>query len=115
MELMFAIKLGKKSILYGSTNKNCRAGDLELVEFGCPNVDLGSPIFTYTIAYDTRKQVPQLYEKYSGSIEDIYQLQYMLDRSMAKATTKLDLSLIVTTSVSRTLRVCVNMAKTSSL
>ena len=70
-------------ISYDSTNKNCQAGDLELVEFGHPKIDLGCPIFNYAIAYDTSNQVPLFYEEYPGSIVDVSQLQYMLDRAYA--------------------------------
>lgn len=70
-------------ISYDSTNKNCQAGDIELVEFGHPKTDMGFPIYNYAIAYDTGNQVPLFYEEYPGSIVDVSQLQYMLDRSYA--------------------------------
>ncbi len=67
-------------ISYDSTNKNCQAGDIELVEFGYPKVDAGLPIFNYVIAYDTHNSEPLFYEKYPGSITDISQLEFMLDK-----------------------------------
>ena len=70
-------------ISYDSTNKNCQAGDIELVEFGHPKTDMGLPIFNYAVAYDTSNQVPLFYEDYPGSIVDVSQLQYMLDRAYA--------------------------------
>ena len=32
-------------ISYDSTNKNCQAGDIDIVEFGAAKVDAGLPIF----------------------------------------------------------------------
>ena len=37
-------------ISYDSTNKNCQAGDIEMVEFGHPKVDVGQPVFNYAVA-----------------------------------------------------------------
>ena len=39
-------------ISYDSTNKNCQAGDIEMVEFGHPKVDVGQPVFNYAVAYE---------------------------------------------------------------
>ena len=68
-------------ISYDSTNKNCQAGDIEMVEFGHPKVDVGQPVFNYAVAYDTHNQEPLFYEKYLGSLNDISQLQFMLDKA----------------------------------
>ena len=68
-------------ISYDSTNKNCQAGDIEMVEFGQPKVDVGQPVFNYAVAYDTHNQEPLFYEKYPGSLNDISQLQFMLDKA----------------------------------
>ena len=73
--------LEKIYISYDSTNKNCQAGDIEMVEFGHPKVDVGQPVFNYAVAYDTRNQEPLFYEKYPGSLNDISQLQFMLDKA----------------------------------
>jgi len=67
-------------ISYDSTNKNCQAGELELVEFGLPKEDKGLPVFNYSIAYDTDNREPLFYEQYPGSIVDISQLQFMLQK-----------------------------------
>jgi len=67
-------------ISYDSTNKNCQAGELELVEFGHPKEDKGLPVFNYSIAYDTDNREPLFYEQYPGSIVDISQLQFMLQK-----------------------------------
>ena len=68
-------------ISYDSTNKNCQAGDIEMVEFGHPKVDVGQPVFNYAVAYDTHNQETLFYEKYPGSLNDISQLQFMLDKA----------------------------------
>jgi hypothetical protein len=69
-------------ISYDSTNKNCQAGDIEMVEFGKPKVDIGSPVFNYAVAYDTNNREPLFYEKYPGSIVDVSQLRLMLDKAV---------------------------------
>ena len=73
--------LEKIYISYDSTNKNCQAGDIEMVEFGHPKVDVGQPVFNYAVAYDTHNQEPLFYEKYPGRLNDISQLQFMLDKA----------------------------------
>lgn len=70
-------------ISYDSTNKNCQAGDIELVEFGHAKEDKGLPIFNYSIAYDCNNREPLFYENYPGSIVDVSQLQCMLDKAKA--------------------------------
>lgn len=67
-------------ISYDSTNKNCQAGELEMVEFGHPKDKRELPVFNYSIAYDTDNREPLFYEQYPGSIVDVSQLQYMLDQ-----------------------------------
>ena len=68
-------------ISYDSTNKNCQAGDIKMVEFRHPKVDMGEPVFNYAVAYDAHNQEPLFYEKYPGSLNDISQLQFMLDKA----------------------------------
>ncbi len=68
-------------ISYDSTNKNCQAGDIEMIEYGHAKADKGLPLFNYSIAYDTSNKVPLFYEEYPGSIVDISQLQYMLEKA----------------------------------
>lgn len=91
-------------ISYDSTNKNCQAGDLEIVEYGHPKVDMGTPIFNYAIAYDTENKEPLFYEEYSGSINDVSQLEFMIGKAagygynfiiMVKGMNKLVNSLIL--------------------
>ncbi|NSF73110.1 transposase [Blautia wexlerae] len=77
-------------ISYDSTNKNCQAGDIEMVEFGHPKVDVGEPVFNYAVAYDTHNQEPLFYEKYPGSLNDISQLQFMLDKASGYGYKKIE-------------------------
>ena len=74
-------KREKIYISYDSTNKNCQAGDIEFVEYGHPKDDKGLPVFNYSIAYDTANKEPLFYEQYPGSIVDISQLQFMLEKA----------------------------------
>lgn len=68
-------------ISYDSTNKNSQAGDIELVEFGHPKDDKGLPIFNYSVGYDTDNEIPLFYEQYPGSIVDVSQLQFMIEKA----------------------------------
>lgn len=66
---------------YDSTNKNCQAGEIEMVEYGHAKDSKGLPVFNYSIAYDSKNEEPLFYEKYSGSINDVSQFQFMLDKA----------------------------------
>lgn len=68
-------------ISYDSTNKNCQAGDIDIVEYGHAKYDQGLPVFNVSVAYDTKNREPLFYEEYPGSIVDIAQLQYMLGKA----------------------------------
>jgi transposase len=68
-------------ISYDSTNKSCQAGDIEMIEYGHNKIDDGKPIFNYAIAYDRNNREPLFYEDYPGSIVDISQLQYTLQKT----------------------------------
>ena len=76
-------KQDKIYISYDSTNKNCQAGDIEIVEFGHAKEDRGLPIFNYSIAYDCNNREPMFYETCPGSIVDISQLQLMLNKAVS--------------------------------
>lgn len=67
-------------ISYDSSNKNCKSGDIEKAEYGHPKNDIGAPIINYSIAFDMQNQEPLLYESYPGSIVDVSQLQYLLEK-----------------------------------
>ena len=68
-------------ISYDSTNKNCQAGDIEMLEYGNAKDNANLPIFNYAIAYDTNNREPLFYEAYPGSINDVSQLEYVLDKA----------------------------------
>ena len=68
-------------ISYDSTNKNCQAGDIDLVEFGKAKADEGQPVFNYSVAFDVKNREPLFYELYPGSINDISQLLCMVDKA----------------------------------
>lgn len=70
-------------ISYDSTNKHCQAGDIELAEFGHEKAKQKKPIYNYSIAYDRNNRLPLFYETYSGSINDVSQLQCMLEKAAA--------------------------------
>jgi len=67
-------------ISYDSSNKNSQAGDLELVEFGKAKDDKGQPIFNVSLVFDKTNRIPLLYEEYPGSINDVSQFTYMVDK-----------------------------------
>ena len=68
-------------ISYDSTNKNSQAGDVNIVEYGKPKVDVGFPVFNYSIGYDVNNREPLFYEKYPGSIVDVSQLKIMINKA----------------------------------
>lgn len=67
-------------VSYDSTNKNCQAGDVDIVEFGKAKDDKGLPIFNLSLAFDSTNRVPLFYEEYPGSINDVSQFSFMVDK-----------------------------------
>lgn len=67
-------------ISYDSTNKNCQAGDVDLVEFGKAKDDKGLPVFNVSLVFDKTNRIPLLYEEYPGSITDVSQFNFMVDK-----------------------------------
>lgn len=67
-------------VSYDSTNKNCNAGDIDIIEYGKAKNDQGLPLFNLAIAYDKNNRVPLFYEEYPGSITDVSQFRYMVDK-----------------------------------
>ena len=67
-------------VSYDSTNKHCQAGDIDLAEIGHEKDKQDKPIFNYAIAYDRNNNEPLFYEDYPGSINDVSQHQYMLEK-----------------------------------
>lgn len=70
-------------ISYDSTNKHCQAGDVEIAEYGHEKDKQKKPIFNFSIAYDKNNKLPLFYETYPGSINDVSQLQFMLEKAQA--------------------------------
>ena len=70
-------------VSYDSTNMNCQAGDIDLVEHGHAKLDAGLPVINKAIAYDKTNSVPLFYEEYSGSIIDISQFEHMISKVVA--------------------------------
>ena len=70
-------------ISYDSTNKNSQAGDVDFLEFGNAKNDIGAPIFNVALAYDKNNQVPLFYELYPGSINDVSQFRYFVDKAVS--------------------------------
>ena len=74
-------KRQKIYLSYDSTNKNCQAGDIDLLEYGNAKTDASLPIFNYSVACDSANKEPLFYELYPGSINDISQLTCMIDKA----------------------------------
>lgn len=74
-------KRQKIYLSYDSTNKNCQAGDIDLLEYGNAKTDAGLPIFNYSVACDSANREPLFYELYPGSLNDISQLTCMIDKA----------------------------------
>ena len=68
-------------ISYDSTNKICQAGDVDLAEIGHSKEGVDKPVFNYSVAYDRNNKEPLFYEAYPGSIVDVSQLQFMLEKA----------------------------------
>lgn len=68
-------------ISYDSTNKACQAGDVDLTEIGHSKKGSDEPVFNYSVAFDRNNKEPLFYEAYPGSIVDVSQLQFMLDKA----------------------------------
>jgi transposase len=67
-------------IAYDSTNKNCQAGDVDIVEYGKAKDDKGFPVFNLALAFDKTNKIPLFYEEYPGSINDVSQFTCMVDK-----------------------------------
>ena len=68
-------------VSYDSTNKNCQAGDISIVEFGKAKDEKGIPIFNVSLVFDKSNRIPLFYEEYPGSITDVSQFTYMVDKA----------------------------------
>lgn len=70
-------------ISYDSTNKHCQAGDINLAEFGHEKEKESKPIYNFSVTYDKSNSIPLFYEEYPGSINDVSQLQFLLEKAAA--------------------------------
>ena len=68
-------------ISYDATNKNCQAGDVDFAEYGYAKDDPSKPIINYAVAYDTDNREALWYEEYPGSVNDMSQLRYTVQRA----------------------------------
>jgi len=68
---------------YDSTNKHCQAGDIELAEYGHEKDKQGKQVYNFSIGYDSTNRIPLFYEQYPGSVNDVSQLQFMLEKAAA--------------------------------
>lgn len=69
-------------VSYDSTNKNSEAGDIDIVEFGKAKDEKGLPVFNLSIAMDKTNRVPLFYEEYPGSVTDVSQFTFLVDKVM---------------------------------
>ena len=69
-------------ISYDSTNMNCTAGNLELVEYGHAKDNADLPQVNVSLAYNQTDNVPLMYEVYSGSVIDNTECKKMVDRAV---------------------------------
>jgi len=67
-------------VSYDSTNKNSQAGDIDILEFGKAKDPKGTPVFNLAIAFDATNRIPLFYEEYPGSINDVSQFSFMIDK-----------------------------------
>lgn len=67
-------------VSYDSTNKNSEAGDIDIVEFGKAKDDKRFPVFNLLIAMDKTNRIPLFYEEYPGSVTDVSQFTFMVDK-----------------------------------
>ena len=67
-------------ISYDSTNKNCQGKNISWAEYGHAKDDDSKPIVNLTCAYNQTTQTPLDYESYCGSINDMSQFEYFIQK-----------------------------------
>ena len=55
---------------------------MEIAEFGHAKDDSAKPIVNISVGYDHDNREPLFYEEYPGSIVDVSQLKYMVDKAV---------------------------------
>ena len=56
---------------------------MNIVEYGKPKDDKGLPVFNLSLVFDQNNRVPLFYEEYPGSVTDVAQLKYVIDKVTA--------------------------------
>lgn len=67
-------------VSYDSTNKNCQGKNISWAEYGHAKDDDSKPIVNLTCAYNQTTQTPLDYESYCGSINDMSQFEYFIQK-----------------------------------
>ena len=70
-------------VSYDSTNMNCAAKGIEMADYGHPKIDIGEPVVNVGIASKQDDGTPLFYEDYEGSIVDVSQCRYMVNRCLS--------------------------------
>ncbi|MDI9469566.1 MAG: transposase [Bacillota bacterium] len=65
-----------------SGNKNCQPGDISQAEFGKPIDERDFPVFNLSLVFDKTNRIPLFYEEYPGSISDVSQLAFLVDKGI---------------------------------
>lgn len=66
---------------YDATNMNNQSSNLSYSEYGHPKVDVGTPQINLAVAMNLKERIPLFPELYSGSIPDVAQFRYMIDKA----------------------------------
>lgn len=66
---------------YDATNMNNQSRNLSYSEYGYPKIDVGTPQINLAVAMDLKERIPLFPELYSGSIPDVAQFRYMIDKA----------------------------------
>lgn len=69
-------------VSYDSSNRHCRAGEIEEAEYGnAKDGNRSVPIINKGEAYDCNNREPLFYESYPGSIVDVSMIKHMIDKA----------------------------------
>lgn len=66
---------------YDATNINNQSRNLSYSEYGYPKIDVGTPQINLAVAMNLKERIPLFPELYSGSIPDVAQFRYMIDKA----------------------------------
>ena len=62
------------------TNSSSQAGQIDLVEYGASKIEDGNPIINMMLIVDMLSKLPISYDMYNGSINDMSECTYMLNK-----------------------------------